>query len=59
MSCTEVQAKMSRRINESYREEQNKAVERGQQKERENTKTNEDNFTSSTKEEVESFFKKI
>ena len=59
MSCTEVQAKMSRRINESYREEQNKAVERGQQKERENTKTNEDNFTSSTKEEVENFFKKI
>ena len=40
------------RVNEGYREEQNKTVERRQQKESENTNTNEDNITSSTKEEV-------
>ena len=48
---------MSRKVNEGYREEQNKAVERSQQKKRENTKTNEDNFTFSTKEEVENLKK--
>ena len=37
------------RVNEGYREEQNKAVKRSQQKERENTNTKEDNVTSSTK----------
>ena len=40
------------RVNEDYREEQNNVVERSQQKERENTNTNEDNVTSSTKEET-------
>ena len=30
------------RVNEGYREEQNKAIERRQQKERENTNTSED-----------------
>ena len=48
---------MSRKVNEGYREEQNKAVERSQQKKRENTKTNEDNFTFTTKEEVENLKK--
>ena len=41
------------RVNEGYREEQNNTVERSQQKERDNTNTNEDNVTSSTKEEIE------
>ena len=45
------------RVNEGYREEQNKAVERRQQKERENTNTSEDNNTSSTKEEIENLKK--
>ena len=47
------------RVNEGYREEQNKAVERSQQKERENTNTNEDNVTSSTKEEIENLKKDL
>ena len=37
------------KVNEGYREEQNKAAERNQQKERENTNTKEDNVISSTK----------
>ena len=37
------------RVSEGYREEQNKAAERRQQKERENTNTKEDNITSSKK----------
>ena len=37
------------RISEGFREEQNKAVERRRQKERENTNTKEDNITSSKK----------
>ena len=41
------------KVNEGYREEQSKTVERSQQKERENTNTKEDNVTSSTKEEIE------
>ena len=40
-------------VNDGYREEQNNAMERSQQKERENTNTNEDNTTFSTKEEIE------
>ena len=36
------------KVNEGYREEQNKAVERKQQKEKENTNTSEDNTTCST-----------
>ena len=36
------------RVNEVYRGEQNNAVEKIQQKETENTNTNEDNVTSST-----------
>ena len=47
------------RVNEGYREEQNIAVERSQQKERENTNTNEDNVTSSTKEEIENLKKDL
>ena len=47
------------RVNEDYREEQNIAVERSQQKERENTNTNEDNVTSSTKEEIEKLKKDL
>ena len=47
------------RVNEDYREEQNIAVERSQQKERENTNTNEDNVTSSTKEEIENLKKDL
>ena len=47
------------RVNEGYREEQNIAVERSQQKERENTNTNEDNVTSSTKEEIEKLKKDL
>ena len=38
------------KVTEGYREEQNKTVERSQQKEREDTNTKEDNVTSSTKE---------
>ena len=38
------------KVTEGYREEQNKTVERSQQKEREDTNTKEDNATSSTKE---------
>ena len=44
------------RVNEGYREEQ-KAIERRQQKERENTNTSEDKITSSTKEERENLKK--
>ena len=47
------------RVNECYREEQNNAVERSQQKERENTKANKDNVTSSTKEEIENLKKDL
>ena len=38
------------KVTEGYREEQDKTVERSQQKEREDTNTKEDNVTSSTKE---------
>ena len=41
------------RVNEGYREEQNKAIERRQQKERENTNTSEDKISPSAKEERE------
>ena len=37
------------KVNEGYREEKNKTVERNQQIERKNTNTKEDNVTSSTK----------
>ena len=47
------------KVNEGYREEQNKIVERNQQKERENTNTKEDNVTSSTKEEIENLKKDL
>ena len=47
------------RVNEGYREEQNKAVEGRQQKERENTNTNKNNITSSTKEEIENLKKNL
>ena len=47
------------RVNEGRREDQNKVVERSQQKERENTNTNEDNVTSSTKEEIENLKKDL
>ena len=47
------------RVNEGYREEQNKAVERRQQKERENTNTSEDKISSSTKEEIENLKKDL
>ena len=40
------------RVNDDYTEEQNNAVEKSQQKERENANTNRDNVTSSTKEEI-------
>ena len=39
------------------KKEQNKAIERSQQKERENPSTNEDNATSSPKEEIENLKK--
>ena len=42
-----------------YREEQNKAIERRQQKERENTNTSEDKISSSTKEETENLKKDL
>ena len=48
-----------KRVNEGYREEQNKAVERRQPKERENTNTSENNITSSTKEEIENLKKDL
>ena len=47
------------KVNGGYREEQNKIVERNQQKERENTNTKEDNFASSTKEEIENLKKDL
>ena len=47
------------RVNEGYREEQNKAIERRQQKERENTNTSEDKISSSTKEEIENLKKDL
>ena len=47
------------RVNEGYRKEQNNAVERSQQKERENTNTNGDNVTSSIKEEIENLKKDL
>ena len=40
------------KVNEGYRDEQNKTVERSQQKESENTNTKGDNVTSFTKEEI-------
>ena len=46
-------------VNEGYREEQNQAVERRQQKERDNTNTNENNITSSTKKEIENLKKDL
>ena len=45
------------RINGDYREEQSNASERSQQKERENTNTNGDNITSSTKKEIDNLKK--
>ena len=47
------------RVNEGYREEQNKAIERRQQKERENTNTSEDKTSCSTKEEIENLKKDL
>ena len=47
------------RVNYGYREEQNKAVEKSQQIERQNTNTKEDNVTPSTKEEIENLKRKI
>ena len=47
------------RVNEGNREEQNKAVERRQQKERENSNTSKDNITSSTNEEIENLKKDL
>ena len=47
------------KVNEGYREQQNNAVERSQQKGREDTNTNKDNVTSSTKEEIEKDLKYI
>ena len=47
------------RVNEGYREEQNKAIERRQQKERENTNTSEDKINFSTKEEIENLKKDL
>ena len=45
------------KVNEGYREEQNKTVERSKRKERQNTNTKEDNVASSTKEEIENLKK--
>ena len=47
------------RVNKGYREEQNKAIERRQQKERENTNTSEDKINFSTKEEIENLKKDL
>ena len=47
------------RVNKGYREEQNKAIERRQQKERENTNTSEDKISSSTKVEIENLKKDL
>ena len=47
------------KVNEGYREQQNNAVERSQQKGREDTNTNKDNVTSSAKEEIEKDLKYI
>ena len=47
------------RVKEGYREEQNNAVERNQQKERENKDTNDDNVTCSTKEKLENLKKDL
>ena len=47
------------KVNEGYREEQNKTVEKSQQKERENTNTKGHNVTSSTKEEIENLKKDL
>ena len=46
-------------VNEGYREEQNKAVERSQQKERENTNINDKNATFSTKEDIQNLKKDL
>ena len=46
------------RVKEGYREEQNNAVERSQQKERENKDTNDD-VTYSTKEKLENLKKDL
>ena len=42
-----------------YREEQNQAIERRQQKERENTNTSEDKISSSAKEEIKNLKKDL
>lgn len=47
------------RVNESYREEQNNAVERSQQKQRENTSTNKENINSSTREKIDNLKKDL
>ena len=47
------------RVNESYREEQNNAVERSRQKQRENTNTNKDNINSSTREKIDNLKKDL
>ena len=47
------------RVNEGYRKEQNKAIERRQQEERENTNTSEDKSSCSTKEEIENLKKDL
>ena len=47
------------RLNEDYREERNQAVERSQQKERENTNNNEENVIFSTKEELKNLKKDL
>ena len=41
------------RVNESYWEKQNNVVKRSQQKERENTNTDDDNMTPSTRDKIE------
>ena len=47
------------RLNEDYREERNQAVERSQQKERQNTNNNEENVIFSTKEELKNLKKDL
>ena len=47
------------RVNESYREKQNNAVNRSQQKERKNTNTNDDSITPSTRDKIENLQKDL
>ena len=54
--CRSTSKDKQNRVNEGYREEQNKQKE-GNNKKKENTNTSEDKISSSTKEEIENLKK--